>query len=771
MKHSTKKILTFVLALMTAGILLSIALAYNNDTLTLSSFPNPGVITVDANSATQFVVFPKITDTNRADVTDQYYLTYQWTLNDIEVSNENYFDFPPNMEADKYTLKCVVRATRISDSSVKTASVTWSPKIDATRNISLTVSKAVGKLSFTDTRTFTGRSVFDEICQGLNIKSESDLNKYTVSLTPTSTSGASFSGASYCTLNNLGNNYLAFSSAGTWSARYTVSKSGTQVLSGTITITAEPYVGMDIYFSTAPGKNTVIDKNTFTNFWTEQHGAQAKLQSVYITSCSGLSGVLCYDHSINEVGHSGTYGLTMFTSPGSYQRPLKDLTFIPNVTASSVPTGTVTITFTASGTDNSNRYTTTSGSIAIFYNSNDPSDITYNCSGEHIALSGNDFDDVYRKTMGTTTQSPMYTVRFLDLPTYGTLYRNFSTESSGIALTKDNLSIMTFSSSSMGETSLDRLVYVPTAYGNTQDSARYLVYYGTQPLYIGTINFTSREFVITYTTIEKIKFSAQDFYAGTSPLLDTQHIVFDIPISGALYKDFDNGSLVQNYDRFSYQVSYGVDLLDKVTYVPEEGFTGIVEIPFTGKTSVGSIVFGKVRIYVVPREVFDDVDSATDWAAPYINRLRTYGIADGTSDTTFSPNNEVTFGQALKMILRAAGYPPQEEPKDVHWATNYLLLAYQNGIVPFASIDLDLPATRDVIAVMAAKALDLKSADSVDSKIIAPTDTTNGYVYALYNAGILNGRFENGVNFFHGEENISRAEMAKIICKIMDYNK
>ena len=36
---------------------------------------------------------------------------------------------------------------------------------------------------------------------------------------------------------------------------------------------------------------------------------------------------------------------------------------------------------------------------------------------------------------------------------------------------------------------------------------------------------------------------------------------------------------------------------------------------------------------------------------------------------------------------------------------------------------------------------------------------------------IVNGSFENGANYFHGDENIKRGEMAKIICKINDYIK
>ena len=56
---------------------------------------------------------------------------------------------------------------------------------------------------------------------------------------------------------------------------------------------------------------------------------------------------------------------------------------------------------------------------------------------------------------------------------------------------------------------------------------------------------------------------------------------------------------------------------------------------------------------------FSDV-AATDWYYSVVMQLVEAGTIDGFPDGTFRPKNTVTTGQALKMILLAAGYPEPE---------------------------------------------------------------------------------------------------------------
>ncbi len=774
MKYLTRKMLPLVLTLVTMGVLLTSALAARTDTLILSTYPDTGTVTVSENSITPFIVDASVISESGFTITDQYNISYSWTLDGIPVSNKYYYEFSQKMGGDSYTLVCTVSAIHKTDGTQKFATATWYPTTKNVKNIQLTVTQNIGSYYFDDTTTHSGTSVYNEIYQRLNLSSAEDLRQYEVTFIPNSSHVATFVGEPTCALTQLDQVYLSISSTGQWITQYTVTKNKVEVLTGLLTIDIEPYVGLDAFYSAAPGTQVAIDASVFSDFWYKNSSALSTLTTINITSVSGMSGVLCYNHTAAEKAHTSAHGLTMYASPTGRQQPIGDLTFVPNKTGNKYPTGTVTISFLASGTDQNKKPISIVGNIMILYTDITPSDINYNCDGTHVTLRREDFDAVYRSVTGTNTKNPVYTVRFLELPDHGTLYRGYSDANYGTlgstALTEQNCSILSFYSNATGEASLDNLAYVPLMYNSVGDSARYAVYSGSKLLYVGTVNFTSRELIVTYTmSSPTLTFSSMDFFSGNSPLINAQYIMFGTPSSGALYKDYANGIYVQPRDYFSYSTAYGINLLDNVTFVPQEGFAGVVEIPFSAQALLGGSISGRVRIYVA-RDVFEDVDP-NSWAAPYINRLYAAGIISGTSATTFSPNANMNYGAALKMILVAAGYPKQSETGGDHWASSYLDLAYRNGIVSSKNIDLNATVDRDTIAEIAAKALGMQMASSVNSGIVAPVDSTNGYVYALYNAGILNGSFVNGANYFQGNNPITRAEVAKIICAINDYSK
>ena len=74
---------------------------------------------------------------------------------------------------------------------------------------------------------------------------------------------------------------------------------------------------------------------------------------------------------------------------------------------------------------------------------------------------------------------------------------------------------------------------------------------------------------------------------------------------------------------------------------------------------------------------FSDVPY-TQWYYEYVSPLTYAGIMDGYEDGSFRPGSSVTAGEALKLILLAAGYPVQERT-GAHWASGYLVLAVSRG--------------------------------------------------------------------------------------------
>jgi len=153
----------------------------------------------------------------------------------------------------------------------------------------------------------------------------------------------------------------------------------------------------------------------------------------------------------------------------------------------------------------------------------------------------------------------------------------------------------------------------------------------------------------------------------------------------------------------------------------------------------------------------------TDWYFSYVRELSAKGIVNGyAEDGTFRAGETLTAGQALKLILLAAGYGEQA-PVTHHWASGYLELAERMGFLrPGESWALDEPISRMNIAYLSAKALGL-----VERQGAAPfEDTESGYLLALYEEEILEGTIIGGKRYYYPDSFINRAEICAIVSRI-----
>lgn len=94
---------------------------------------------------------------------------------------------------------------------------------------------------------------------------------------------------------------------------------------------------------------------------------------------------------------------------------------------------------------------------------------------------------------------------------------------------------------------------------------------------------------------------------------------------------------------------------------------------------------------------FTDVDTMF-WAAGTINAAKTMGIITGYEDGTFRPLNNVSYEEALTMIIRAIGYENYSAPSQTVWYESYYNSAQKLGITKNAEGSLGTPATRSCIA-------------------------------------------------------------------------
>lgn len=545
--------------------------------------------------------------------------------------------------------------------------------------------------------------------------------------------------------------------------------------SGTLTITVEKGASsLDVVYSATQGQTIQLKAQDFADFWQKQAGNLGSLRYVTFGNTSGTVGRLYYTAANGQQIAVPGSTVQFYVSPGYNQVSLSSVSFVPSKTGVSYPTGTLAVPFTAYGTTSSvaSAMTSRSGTLYIMVTNGAVEDISYQAPATGVKLSASDFLNVYRKATNTSFAVASMYIQLLDVPAYGSLYYGSGSQlTAGTKLTTANIGSLLFSSASNAANSIGNITYIP---GNTKaaDTVRYVAYSTSNgtPLYVGEINFgvTAKGAIKYHTNSSGVTFKSGDFFNTDTGLLAVQYITFGKPSSGTLYKDYSNGkgTVVSTSDLFAASASGPqISSLNSLTYVPAAGYTGVVSIPYTGSNITGTQISGTVKVYVVAK-AFTDVPT-THWSYDYVTELTASGIVDGTTPTTFAPDASVKYGEALKLIMLAAGYSEQAKTGS-HWASGYLTRAYRDGLVSSANIDLNANIDRYTIAAIAAKALKLSQVTNITSPFV---DTKDGYVLALYQAGIVEGDSSSGRTYYYGTSTIKRSEICAIICRINDYNK
>lgn len=154
---------------------------------------------------------------------------------------------------------------------------------------------------------------------------------------------------------------------------------------------------------------------------------------------------------------------------------------------------------------------------------------------------------------------------------------------------------------------------------------------------------------------------------------------------------------------------------------------------------------------------FKDVKTSA-WYGSYVIDLYNDGIINGTSATTYAPNDTLTWGAALKLLLVSSGDLKAEDATGADWLKNTMAKAVELGIAP-EDADGKALITRLAFCQTAAKLNKL-----AESKTESPfTDCTDGYVMALVDAKVISGMTETT---FEPAASLTRAQIAKIIYQL-----
>lgn len=151
---------------------------------------------------------------------------------------------------------------------------------------------------------------------------------------------------------------------------------------------------------------------------------------------------------------------------------------------------------------------------------------------------------------------------------------------------------------------------------------------------------------------------------------------------------------------------------------------------------------------------FKDV-KASAWYGSYVIDLYNDGVINGTSATTYAPNDTLTWAAALKLLLVSSGDLKAEDAVGADWAKNTMAKAVELALVD-ADADGNEAITRLAFCQVAAK-LNKMAESKTDSKFI---DCADGYVMALVDAKVIDGMTENT---FEPDGLLTRAQIAKII--------
>ena len=416
----------------------------------------------------------------------------------------------------------------------------------------------------------------------------------------------------------------------------------------------------------------------------------------YLSSISvpPTQGVLYYGYvSADAPGHGVGGSEKYYYAPGNGQEGISDISFV----AASDFRGTAEIAYTG--------YASNGGSFhgTILVNVSGDSDVTYTASaGRALTFTSEEFIAVCQSRTG---RSISYLTFDQPNASQGTLYYDYSAAAPFSQQVRSDTRYYVTSNPS-----LDRISFVPAAgfsgrvtvpYRCTDSSGG--TYNGKVTIQVSAANgSTGSTGDVRYSIPQNgyVRFNGDDFndvcFAITGERLN--YVRFDLPAArqGTLYSQYnaakDTGSELGSSVN-CYRGGTG-RLIDDVTFIPAAGFSGLVTVSYTGRSSAGSAYNGTVEITVGSGASVKDPDSVfpfndarpTDYFFDAVSWAYYNGIAEGVNEMRFGVNEPCTRGQIVTYLWRVAGSPTPygKNPFGDVFVGSYcydaVLWAYQRGI-------------------------------------------------------------------------------------------
>ena len=169
---------------------------------------------------------------------------------------------------------------------------------------------------------------------------------------------------------------------------------------------------------------------------------------------------------------------------------------------------------------------------------------------------------------------------------------------------------------------------------------------------------------------------------------------------------------------------------------------------------------------------FSDVHTS-DWFATGVQTAYELGLMKGSSVTTFNPTGNLTVGEALAIACRILSIyrdNGQEFKQGSPWYQVYVDYAVANKIMDSVQLDPTKQITREQFAYLMCGAMPSPALNEINEITSIPDvvakSTYGGFIYRLYNAGVLTGSDKFGT--FKPTTAIQRSEVATIVTRMAD---
>jgi hypothetical protein len=169
-----------------------------------------------------------------------------------------------------------------------------------------------------------------------------------------------------------------------------------------------------------------------------------------------------------------------------------------------------------------------------------------------------------------------------------------------------------------------------------------------------------------------------------------------------------------------------------------------------------------------------------NWAYDTIMKLANSKVINGMPDGTYKPELSVTREQFVKLLVEAIELEKTNRSTfddiDKSWAKQYIETAVKEGIIIPSEVGNSFrptePITRKDVAYMVARGLRIEPYKVWQPTSVYPyNDTYDPTIAKLYGEYLLNGVIRNSSRYFDPDRDMTRAEAAVIIDRVMEYKK